>query len=116
MNDFERHVIRSAIAWKEVRELVAVREEILAAALRSLGDISNRRVLVKCGEWISCDSGHPICKAVDDIHEDQPNWADCLGTWQQPAPKMGGLPAACGRCGAEWVRGNSLHVLGRGWV
>lgn len=75
------------------------------------------------GERITCESGHLICLAAQDIPLGALHRDEFFANWRQPAPKQG-TPAGlvnCDVCGARWfegateARGAALHFEQGGW-
>lgn len=84
--------------------------------------------MLKAGDVITCEGGHPICDVIAPIDADTFGWHRCLGNFRGEEPTVGTqVKTIRCHCGAEWVRsalelsggthlGFGLHVEGRGWI
>ena len=72
----------------------------------------------KAGEQVTCENGHVICEAVQNIATAAPySSADWTG-WTQPEPMMGTELGRCNCtvCGARWVKGpGAIFHFADGW-
>jgi hypothetical protein len=54
---------------------------------------------VKKGEVFSCENGHEMCEALDDIPIGELNWHQKIGKWRQHEIRQGELWPMCDICG-----------------
>ena len=78
-------------------------EELARSIVDLMADAPHN--IIAAGTQITCENGHHIMSAKNDVSllkpQDVSNWSN----WQQPEPALGDfLPLTCAKCGAEWMR------------
>lgn len=76
-------------------------------------------MIAKAGETVTCESGHPICDAAEDIFQDTVASVRQFTNWRIAPPQDGTTIESCPECGARYIRvgpdlGLQLHIAG-GW-
>ena len=68
---------------------------------------------MRAGEWVTCENGHRICRAVVDQYSGDTIRLSNFDEWALPVPEMHDLMFC--HCNARYGREGRLHVEGRGW-
>lgn len=76
--------------------------------------------VIQRGEKITCENGHIVAEATDDIRFGDQAYDEKIGNWRIfEVPTHGDKDPRCG-CGARYWKavtlGGVLHVEGRGWI
>lgn len=81
------------------------------------GNGQTAMILLRAGEFITCENGHLIAEVIAPIAAGDRNYAGCVGHWRIPEPPNPGDRDPRCPCGARyWDSEHIFHVKGRGWV